>query len=127
MMRRKLILAVTLLLAGEVMGHARLAESRPAEGGTLPVDDATISLIFTEPVQPRFSDFALHFLGENADAAATRDNRLPRQTPSVDRERSLIEVSLPTSTAVGWYLLDWEVLAEDGHTTGGKLRFQIRR
>jgi len=126
-MRGKLILAVAVLLASETLGHARLTESSPAEGGTLAVDDATISLSFTEPVQPRFSDFALHFLGESADAAATRDNRLPRQTPSVDRARSRIEVSLPASTAPGWYLLDWEVLAEDGHTTGGKLRFQIRR
>lgn len=125
-MRGTLILVVAVMLAGEALGHARLTESRPAEGGTLPGTDASISLTFTEPVQPRFSDFALHFLGADPDAAATRDNRLPRQTPSVNRERSLIEVSLPPSSAAGWYLLDWEVLAEDGHTTGGKLRFQIR-
>lgn len=126
-MRAKLILALSVVFASEALGHARLTESRPVEGGTLPVDEATISLSFTEPVQPRFSDFALHFLGEHADAEATQDNRLPRQTPIVERSRRLIEVSLPASTAAGWYLLDWEVLAEDGHTTGGKLRFQIRR
>ena len=125
-MRGKLFLVVCVLLAGEASSHARLAESHPAEGGALNLENATISLNFTEAVQPRFSDFALHFLGENAKAEATRDNRLPRQTPSVDPSRSLIEVSLPPAAAPGWYLLDWEVLAEDGHTTSGKLRFQLR-
>lgn len=125
-MRGKLFLAVCVLLAGEATGHARLAESNPAEGGSLPIGGATIALSFTEAVQPRFSDFALHFLGEDAEAAATRDNRLPRQTPSVAASRSLIELSLPPNAEPGWYLLDWEVLAEDGHTTSGKLRFQIR-
>lgn len=125
-MRGKLILVVCALLASEVSGHARLTESRPVDGGTLAADRATVTLTFSEPLQPRFSDFALHFLGENASAPGTRENRLPRQAPTADPTRSLIEVALPDTAAPGWYLLDWEVLAEDGHTTSGKLRFEFR-
>ncbi len=125
-MRGKLFIVVSMLLASEVLSHARLTESMPAEGGTLSADNATITLSFSEALQPRFSDFAVHFLGEHADAAGTRDNRLPRQAPEVDSSRSLIELSLPPTSEPGWYLLDWEVLAEDGHTTSGKLRFQLR-
>ncbi|MCC5872439.1 MAG: copper resistance protein CopC [Gammaproteobacteria bacterium] len=125
-MRGKLILVFCVLLVSEALGHARLTDSSPAEGGTLSADPATVSLIFSEPLQPRFSDFALHFLGEEAEAAGTRDNRLPRQAPEVDPSRSRVEVALPTDASPGWYLLDWEVLAEDGHTTSGKLRFEFR-
>ncbi|MCC5886099.1 MAG: copper resistance protein CopC [Gammaproteobacteria bacterium] len=125
-MRTTLVLAVSLLLASTALGHARLTASTPADGGTLAADSATVTLSFSEPLQPRFSDFSLHFLGENADAEATRGNRLPRQAPDVDPSRSRVDLALPDASEPGWYLLDWEVLAEDGHTTRGKLRFQYQ-
>lgn len=123
---RALSLFLLLTLACSLaLGHARLSSSTPADGEVLATDAEAVTLRFTEAIQPRFSDFALHYLGTQEAGEAHRDNRLPRGTPHVDGDRRVVEVAIPEDAQPGWYLLDWEVLAEDGHTTRGTVRFSI--
>lgn len=126
------VLAVTaclalLLLSPHSVGHARLTGSDPADGGRLDADASTVVLTFSEAIQPRFSDFALHFLGSDRDTESSAANRLPRQAADVDGARQRVALPLPEDAEDGWYLLDWEVLAEDGHTTRGTVQFEVQR
>ena len=113
------------LVATMAFGHARLTDTTPLEGGTIDADARAVTLHFSEPIQPRFSDFAVHYLGDDPEAAVDAGNRLARQEPILDGARRQADVPLPASAEPGWYALDWEVLADDGHTTGGTLRFQM--
>lgn len=124
-MRTIVLFAALVLVSAQALGHARLVGSVPEDGATLRAGTDTITLRFSEAIQPRFSDFALHHLGDDAATPPSRDNRLPRQTPAVDAAAQAVEVPVPDTPRPGWYLLDWEVLAEDGHTTSGTLRFKI--
>lgn len=124
-MRALPLFVVLAVLSSQSLGHARLSSSVPADGEVLAAEANAITLQFTEAIQPRFSDFALHYLGTRPDGEPDRDNRLPRETAVADAARQVIEVAVPEGARPGWYLLDWEVLAEDGHTTSGTVRFQI--
>jgi copper resistance protein C len=124
-MHRIVLSAIVALFCAQGVAHTRLVDSLPSEGGVFDVGAGVVTLRFSEPIQPRFSDFSLHFLGAEAEAAATAGNRLPRLVPRVDGTRRRIDAPLPDSREPGWYALDWKVLAEDGHTIGGTLRFQV--
>lgn len=118
------LLAVALPL-GPAHGHTRLSASEPADGATLAAGSTVITLRFSEPIQPRFSDFTLHFLGARPDTPLSADNRLARPQPVPDDTRRTVSLPLPEAPVPGWYALDWQVLAEDGHSTEGTQRFQI--
>lgn len=124
-MRTILLWSLLALVTHQALGHARLTHSEPAEGGSLPVSQGKVTLLFSEAIQPRFSDFVFHFLGQAAQGSADNANRLPRPEPSFDGTRQQVTLSLPDSAQPGWYVLDWEVLAVDGHSTGGTLRFVL--
>ena len=114
-----------VLLSVTATAHTRLTGSTPPDGGDLPAGARAVTLEFSEAVQPRFSDFALHFVGDAADAAPSAENQLPRQEPIVDPARKQVDLPLPETPRAGWYVLAWEVLAEDGHRLQGTLRFRI--
>lgn len=123
---RALSLAVLLiLLSSQAFGHARLSSSEPEDGGRVEPGSEHIRLHFSEPLQPRFSAFSLHFLGTDATAEASESNRLRRPEPVIDAARQQVDIPLPPSAQAGWYVIDWQVLADDGHTTSGTLRFEI--
>lgn len=111
---RWLLVPLLGLLAAPLWGHARLVDSTPAPDGTL--DGAALMLHFSEPIQPRFSDFVLLDDGERW-----------RLEPELDGERRRVRLALPEGLAPGAYVLDWQVLAEDGHTTSGRLPFALAR
>jgi copper resistance protein C len=122
-MRAIVFCAVIALCSAEAFGHARLTTSEPVDGGVLDATADAVTLCFSEAIQPAFSDFALHYLGSNRDAAPAAGNRLPRARPVLDDARRCVEIPLPEPLEPGWYALDWQVLSVDGHTTGGIERF----
>lgn len=124
-MRTILFWSVLILVTGQAFGHARLTHSEPAEGAGLPVGQGEVTLRFSEAIQPRFSDFVFHFLGEDRHGSISDDNRLVRPDPVYDEARQQVTVALSEDAPAGWYALDWEVLAVDGHATGGTLRFVL--
>ncbi|MEX2500089.1 MAG: copper resistance protein CopC [Wenzhouxiangellaceae bacterium] len=113
------------LICGQALGHARLVHTEPADGETLAVGADAVTLEFSESIQPRFSHFGLHYLGQDRQAAVTGENRVSGQVPNLDDDNREIELPLPDNADPGWYALDWEVLSVDGHTVSGTLRFRL--
>ena len=124
-MRAMLLWGLFVFGAGQAFGHARLTHSDPADGGSVPAAHAEVTLQFSEAIQPRFSDFVFHYLGQDPEASAEDGNRLPRPDRVFDETRQQVTMALSENAPAGWYVLDWEVLAVDGHTTAGTLRFLL--
>ncbi|WP_431025527.1 copper resistance CopC family protein [Halomonas sp. H5] len=109
---RWILVPLLCLLAAPLWGHTRLVDSVPAPGD--PLIGATLELGFSEAVQPRFSDFVL-----------LHEAQQWRLEPRLDDARRRVTLPLPEGLSAGTYVLDWQVLAEDGHTTAGRLEFEI--
>ena len=120
-----LLCLLLALVSTQALGHARLVGSEPGEGGTVTAKADAIFLEFSEAIQPRFSDFVFHFLGDDREAAMAEETRLSRQAPERTEAHRHVELPLPADAAPGWYALEWEVLSIDGHTTSGSLRFKL--
>lgn len=148
----RVALFVCALAAGAAFGHAHLARSEPAAGATVAegVDDVT--LVFSEPVEVRFSTFRLFELGERgrsegggeapaAEAPAEEEvaalfeageqaaGLLPTRIEAADggAEEPALEVVLRPEEALapGAHLVAWRVLAVDGHGSSGNFVFVV--
>lgn len=122
-MRTILLWSLLALVTGQALGHARLTHSDPADGESLSANQGEVTLRFSEAIQPRFSDFVFHYLGQDPQGSTGNDKPLPRPDPIYDQTREQVTLTLPKPAQPGWYVLDWAVLAVDGHTTQGTLRF----
>lgn len=109
-----------LLLSSGVAGHAYLDEPTPGEGETLESPPEEIELAFTgdgielADVTVRGPDGSV----VSGEAAVGAD------------DRSVVTVPLDVGdgeaeSAEGIYIVDWEVLADDGHTTSGTYFFSV--
>lgn len=114
-----LILAVTLALivAGVASAHADLVRSNPAANSTLEVAPTSITLDFSEAIEPSFSKVTVLFEDgstlDNGDSVVAANN--PRQ----------LTVSLREARQ-GTYIVSWRVLsAVDGHITSGAFVFSV--
>lgn len=126
-MKRWHVLSSGLALAfcSHAFGHAELTDSSPGNGTAVDASTCHVHLSYSEGIQTRFSDFSLHYLGTDQDAPIDGSNRIARPTPEPDNNGRKIGLAMPDERTPGWYAVDWEVLAEDGHTTSGVVRFQI--
>nr|WP_235920727.1 copper resistance protein CopC [Natronorubrum halalkaliphilum] len=104
------------LVATPVAAHAYLSDSDPGNGEQ--VDDVP-------------EEVTLYFSGDgvvNADVVVEGPDGDPVSSePEIDDEDSQI-VRVPIDDAdaeEGMYTVDWEVLAEDGHTTAGSFFFAV--
>lgn len=109
-----LALVVVHVLAGTALAHARLVGSFPEDGQRLDRAPAEFWLRFSEPVEAGASRVEL-LDGAGRPVAGTRLHA------AGDRELRLAVPAL----APGAYALSWTVLARDGHTTSGSLRFEL--
>ncbi|ELY51702.1 copper resistance CopC/CopD family protein [Natronolimnohabitans innermongolicus] len=117
------VLAVVLLLgavATPVAAHAYLSESDPANG---------------EQVEAVPDDVTLTFSGDGVqivtDATITGpDGEEVNGEPEIDPDDSQIvripiEDAADSEDADGMYTVEWEVIADDGHTTSGTFFFAV--
>jgi copper transport protein len=107
------VLAVCMLLPALVHGHARLAGSEPADGAVLEQLPAAVLLTFSEPVRPASLQL-LDLSGVRAPAALEPDLAGPQ-----------VIAALPDGLPPGRYLVEYRVLAADGHAVRGKLGFTL--
>ena len=121
----RLLPVVLLALPGAALAHAHLTESTPADGAVLSAPPSQIELHYSEAIEPRFSTFSLHRL-----EAADDDN--PRMAPEhrlgdtgADDGNTGITLPVAEELPPGHYALAWEILAADGHTTRGVVRFSL--
>lgn len=120
-------LAATLvgpLLAGPVpfpvsvvTAHSQLVSSDPGAGDVVAAAPSEIRLVFSEPIEPRYSSFDL------LDPAG---NAILRGAGSVDPADGHVLVAKVPSLAGGSYAVSWRnVSAADGHAASGFITFGI--
>jgi hypothetical protein len=140
------VVAVLALLAGTATGHAYLKLSDPAEDGTVAVLPQAVRLVFTEPVEVRFSVFKVYRVDAdpewdlrriNAVAGALVSRVLALRGDEADRADAGLQTGDRTTTDVtirlrpdlqrGPYAVMWRVLSIDTHTTQGFYVFVFAR
>lgn len=130
----------TATAAVSAPGHAHpsLVGADPADGARLESAPQVLRLVFSEPIEVRFSRFALGTLGPDMTAdevsrkgliAALGGGTLPRDaallTPA-GRSAAAEVVLVPAAALVPRiYVLVWRVLSTDGHHIGGSLTFEV--
>ena len=108
-----LIALVVLLAAPAASAHSELARSDPPDGGTVAVGRSTISLWFTEPVNPQTSGYRLR----DDDGGVFDVSASATDGEFVELEMPALEENV--------YVLDWEMVALDGHPSNGTVTFGV--
>jgi methionine-rich copper-binding protein CopC len=117
-MTMRLPIALSVLALGIVHAdaHAMLDHASPPVGGTVARAPASLSLVFTEPLEPAFSGATVrNAAGQRVDAGSThlaRGNKMELQVPLK---------TLPPGT----YKVEWHVLSVDTHKTQGSFSFTV--
>ncbi|MEO8328863.1 MAG: copper resistance protein CopC [Candidatus Nanopelagicales bacterium] len=102
-----------VVFAPAASAHSELVRSDPIDGGTVAVGRSTFSLTFTEPVDAAASNFELRDQeGHTFDIVTT----------SIDGGYVALESE---SLAEDIYVLDWQVVADDGHPANGSVNFGV--
>ncbi len=111
--------AIVLLLAGlsaPAFAHALLQKAVPGVGSTIHAPPASVTLRFSEGVEPTFSTIVV------SDAAGTHFEAAAPQTASGDPK--ILSVALKP-LAAGTYTVEWHAISVDTHKTEGKFTFTV--
>ena len=114
-MRRAALIALVVLLAlpAAAFGHATLIRTTPGSSGVVNVPPKTVTLEFSEPVEPRFASVSV------TDAPG---NQLRDGDPTAEGNTLVVPVK---ELAEGWYLVYWRVVSTDGHPIRGAFTFAV--
>jgi methionine-rich copper-binding protein CopC len=118
-MRTSALLAILALLLGataQAHAHAYLDRADPRVGSTVGAAPRTLSLWFTENLEPAFSTVEVR----NASGARVDQGRARLDGAS----RNVLHVALKPLPP-GTYRVQWRVLSVDTHTTEGNFSFQV--
>ena len=98
--------------------HAHLQQQIPTAGAQLSASPQTLTLSFSEGIEPAFSGVTV--TGPQQHAVATG-----KLTRSADNPA---EVTLPLAEALppGEYTVAWHVVSVDGHKTKGQYTFSVK-
>jgi hypothetical protein len=110
-----LLLASALLLgfgASPASAHAVLERTIPANGSTVDVVPASVSLVFDEAPEVKFS--TIHVTGPDGQR---RDNG------PVTLSTATVTEHMAGSRPAGRYTVDWRVISDDGHPVSGQFTF----
>jgi copper resistance protein C len=114
---RLLLLTTTACLVNQTaFAHAFLDRSSPAVGSEVTGSPPTLTLTYTEPVEPLFS--TVHVTDANG---ARVDEGKP--TPQDDGRVLLITLK---SMPPGVYSVEWHVTSVDTHKTEGHFTFTVK-
>jgi hypothetical protein len=118
MMMRAVLALLAFVAWGPVAhAHAMLDRASPAVGSTVASPPRSVSLTFTENIEPALSSVRV----EDASGA-----RVDQGKPQLDRGRNVLRVNLKP-LAPGGYKVIWKVLSVDTHSTEGSFTFQVGR
>jgi len=123
MVKHWLIVAAAVLAGAVIFGaptvqaHAFLDHANPAVGSTVPTAPETVTMWFTQELEPAFTTATV------TDASGN----------SVDTGPARIDPKDPTELRValkklspGTYTVSWRALSVDTHTTTGHFTFEIK-
>jgi methionine-rich copper-binding protein CopC len=108
--------AVALGAAAGAQAHAFLDHASPAVGSSVPSAPPTVTLWFTQDLEPAFSNVTVtNEAGQRVDLGNTR---IPPGSPAE------LQIGLKP-LAPGTYLVSWHVVSVDTHPTEGTFTFEI--
>jgi methionine-rich copper-binding protein CopC len=108
--------AVTLG-APAVQAHAFLDHASPAVGSTVPTAPETVTMWFTQELEPAFTTATV------TDASGNSVDTGPAQVDPKDPTE--LRVALK-KLSPGTYTVSWHALSVDTHTTTGHFTFEIK-
>jgi len=106
--------AALLMQPSATFAHAMLDHADPKVGSTVPASPPSITLVFTEDVEPRFSRIELF------DASGNHVDTKPLEHPQGDTLRVA-----PPPLRPGRYKVHWAVVSVDTHATEGTFEFTV--
>ena len=115
-----LVLTTSLMFPAWLGAHTKLSRSVPGQGAVVTQPPPEVRCWFSEPVEVRFSTVTV--VRTTGDPATGHLQPLERVDqgwqpgPNVTKE---VAVTLPANLAPGVYLVQWAVLAVDGHRISG--------
>jgi copper resistance protein C len=122
MVTHRIIVAAAVFAGAATLGapvvqaHAFLDHASPAVGSTVPTAPETLTMWFTQQLEPAFTTATVtDKAGNNVDAG-------PAQVDSKDRTE--LKVSLK-KLPPGTYTVNWHALSVDTHTTTGHFNFTV--
>jgi copper resistance protein C len=114
-----LLLLLLLLLGASgspAFAHAQLRKAIPAVGSTVRAAPASVTLLFSEDVEPDFSSIAVR------DAAGARVEAGAARTAQGDAKTLVVGLK---PLAAGAYTVEWHVTSVDTHKTEGRFSFVV--
>lgn len=107
-----------LLTAAGALAHAHLQQQIPAAGAQLAASPQTLTLSFSEGIEPAFSGVSV--TGPQQHAVAT--GKLARSADNPAQVTVPVAETLPP----GEYTVAWHVVSVDGHKTKGQYTFSVK-
>lgn len=110
---------ITLLLCSQgALAHAHLTSQYPAADDNMDTSPQTLTLTFSENIEPAFSGVEL----TRSDDTLVALGKIQLNSGGGNQLIVSVEPSLPS----GRYHISWHVLSTDGHKTQGDYYFKIR-
>ncbi|MCI1859614.1 MAG: copper resistance protein CopC [Sporolactobacillus sp.] len=106
-----------LLLADRTSAHAYLVRSNPAANQRVSSNINNVRIQFNEPIQPTF--FTLAVVDQNGRRVDAHQARIDK------RRRNVLQNTVKTPLAEGFYRIKWKVISADGHPVDGTIAFQV--
>jgi methionine-rich copper-binding protein CopC len=116
------VLLAVLATSQAAFAHAHLKTAEPAVNSTVATAPTSLSLHFTEGVDP-------HFSGVEVSGPATANATAPVVAQKITlnpADNTNMLVALPANLATGQYHVKWHALATDGHKTTGDYSFTVK-
>jgi copper resistance protein C len=110
------ILGLVLFAASPALAHAFLDHSLPPVGSSLPTAPTSVTIWFTQQLEPAFSTV------EVTDQSGNRVDAADAQVDATDP--SILRATLKPLPA-GTYKVAWRVVSVDTHPTDGSFYFRV--
>ncbi|MDZ7278190.1 copper homeostasis periplasmic binding protein CopC [Pantoea eucrina] len=108
----------SLLFSGLALAHAHLKTPSPADNAQLTSSPTSLTLTFSEDIEPAFSGVEL--LNDHQQPVALKKAAVNPEQPA----QLIVPLSQPL--VAGEYHVKWHVLSVDGHKTQGSYRFSVK-
>jgi methionine-rich copper-binding protein CopC len=121
MVNHRMIVAAAVLAvafgAPTVQAHAFLDHASPAVGSTVPTAPETVTMWFTQELEPAFTTATV------TDASGNTVDASPAQVDPKDPTELRVVLK---KLSPGTYTVSWHALSVDTHTTTGHFTFEIK-
>jgi hypothetical protein len=116
-LRLSLFFAGCLSAAG-AFAHAHLQQQLPAAGAEVEASPQTLTLNFSEGIEPQFSGVAL--------TGPQQKTIILGKPVRSDSNKAQLTVPVGQALTPGKYRVDWHVVSVDGHKTKGHYTFTVK-